>query len=266
MNDSIALAVNGACGRMGQRVVALALADARFRLVAACDLHEHPAQGKDLGAVCGLPPQGIKITPQLPLEPRPDVVIDFSSPEGTMWLLGACASRRIPILVATTGHSAAQLEDIRAAAHETAVLKAANLSLGMNLLVLLLGQAAKALKGQDYDVEIIEKHHRYKKDAPSGTALHLAQVIQQAMGQTRIRHGREGPVGERPGDEIGIHAVRTGDNVGEHDVYFSTLGETLQLAHRATSRDCFVRGALQAARFLAGKPAGWYEMSDVLGL
>lgn len=266
MTERIALAVNGACGRMGQRLIAVALADPRFHLVAACDLHEHSAQGKDVGEVCGIESTGIKISPQLPLEHRPDVVIDFSSPEGTMWLLGACTSRHIPIIIATTGHTPAQMEDIREAAHETAVLRAANLSLGMNLLAQLLAQAAKALKGQDYDVEIIEKHHRFKKDAPSGTALHLAHVIQQAMGHTKLRHGREGQIGERRSDEIGIHAVRTGDNVGEHSVYFSTLGETLELAHRATSRDCFVRGALEAARFLAGKAAGWYEMSDVLGL
>ncbi len=146
------------------------------------------------------------------------------------------------------------------------MLKAANLSLGMNLLMSLLRQAATALKEQDFDVEIVEKHHRFKKDAPSGTALALAQIIQRAMGHTTLRHGREGMVGERPHDEIGLHAVRTGDNVGEHNVYFSTLGETLELTHRASSRDCFVKGALEAARFLVGKPAGTYEMSDVLGL
>ena len=266
MTEKIALAVNGACGRMGQRVIALALADPRFRLVAACDLPGHEGLDKDAGVVSGLAPCGVAVAPQLPLEPRPDVVIDFSSPEGTLWLLGACTARRIPIVVATTGHTASQLESIRAAAHETAVLKAANLSLGMNLLMSLLRQAATSLKQQDYDVEIVEKHHRFKKDAPSGTALALAHIIQQSMGQTKLRHGREGMVGERPHDEIGLHAVRTGDNVGEHNVYFSALGETLELTHRASSRDCFATGALEAARFLVGKPAGTYEMSDVLGL
>lgn len=266
MTHPIALAVNGACGRMGQRVIALAHADSRFKLVAACDLLENNGQGHDIGDLCGLRPLGIQVTPQLPLDVRPDVVIDFSSPEGTLWLLGACKARQIPVVIATTGHSASQLEEIRSAAHETAILKAANLSLGVNLLLQVLRQVGTALKGQDYDVEIVEKHHRFKKDAPSGTALALAHAIQQVMGQTKLRHGREGLVGERPRDEIGMHAVRTGDAIGEHNVYFSTLGETLELTHRASSRDCFARGALAAAAYLVGKPAGSYEMSDVLGL
>lgn len=266
MTETIALAVNGACGRMGQRVLALAYADPRFRIVAATDLLQHPGQGQDAGELCGVGPKGLKVTPQLPSQPRPDVVIDFSSPEGTLWLLGDCANRRIPLVVATTGHSPAQLEEIRAAAHQTAILRSANFSLGVNLLLKLLAEAAAALKGRDYDVEIVEKHHRFKKDAPSGTALALAHLIQQKMGQPKLRHGREGLVGERPHGEIGLHAVRTGDAVGEHNVYFSTLGETLELSHRASSRDCFARGALEAAQFLVGKPAGTYELSDVLGL
>src|SRR5438874_1556463 len=127
-------------------------------------------------------------------------------------------------------------------------------------------QAAQVLKGKGFDVEILERHHRFKKDSPSGTALGFAKVIQEAMGQTELRHGREGLVGERPPHEIGIHAVRVGDNVGEHTILFSTLGETLELTHRAHARDCYVRGALQAAKFLATKGAGRYTMNDVLGL
>ena len=119
---------------------------------------------------------------------------------------------------------------------------------------------------QDFDIEIIEKHHRFKKDSPSGTALHFGRIVQQAMGQSTLRHGREGLVGERPADEIGIHAIRVGDNVGEHTILFSTLGETLELTHRAHTRDCYARGALQAAKFLANRPAGRYTMKDVLGL
>jgi 4-hydroxy-tetrahydrodipicolinate reductase len=115
-------------------------------------------------------------------------------------------------------------------------------------------------------VEILERHHRFKKDSPSGTALHLAKIIQKGMRQSRVRHGREGLLGERPRDEIGVHAIRVGDNVGEHTIVFSTLGESLELTHRAHTRDCYVRGALQAAKFLAGRPPGWYSMSDVLGV
>ena len=128
------------------------------------------------------------------------------------------------------------------------------------------GEAGAALRGKGFDVEIIERHHRYKKDSPSGTALHFAKAIQEAMGQTELRHGREGLVGERPAHEIGIHAVRVGDNVGEHAIVFSTLGETMELVHRAHTRDCYARGALQAARYLADRPAGRYGMEDVLGL
>src|SRR5262249_8556831 len=135
-----------------------------------------------------------------------------------------------------------------------------------NVLFKLARQAAEALKGRGFDVEILERHHRFKKDSPSGTALHFARLIQEAMGQTELRHGREGLVGERPAHEIGVHAIRVGDNVGEHTIVFSTLGETLELNHRAHARDCYARGALQAAKFLANRPAGWYTMNDVLGL
>jgi 4-hydroxy-tetrahydrodipicolinate reductase len=122
------------------------------------------------------------------------------------------------------------------------------------------------LRGRGFDVEILERHHRFKKDSPSGTALHFARLVQEAMGQTELRHGREGLVGERHSQEIGVHAIRVGDNVGEHTVVFSTLGETLELTHRAHARDCYARGALQAAKFLADRPAGRYTMEDVLGL
>jgi 4-hydroxy-tetrahydrodipicolinate reductase len=130
----------------------------------------------------------------------------------------------------------------------------------------LVAQAGQVLRDKGFDVEIVERHHRFKKDSPSGTALQFARIIQEAMGQTQVRHGREGQLGERPAHEIGIHAIRVGDNVGEHTILFSTLGETLELTHRAHARDCYVRGALQAARFLANRPAGRYTMNDVLGL
>src|SRR5262249_41536482 len=161
-----------------------------------------------------------------------DAMIDFSLPEGTMTALKMCVARRIPLVVATTGHSPAQRSEIEAAAHDTAILMAPNMSLAMNVLMKLLAQAAEALKGRDFEIEICERLHALKEDSPSGTALHLAKMVQQAMGHKHIRHGREGLVGERPRDEIGVHALRTGDNVGEHTVIFSTLGETLELTHR----------------------------------
>ena len=183
-----------------------------------------------------------------------------------MAILPICVQRRIPVIVATTGHSAAERKEIEEAAHETALLQAPNMSLAVNLLMKLVRQTAETLRSRGFDVEILERHHRFKKDSPSGTALHLARLVQEAMGQTTLRHGREGLVGERSAQEIGVHAVRVGDNVGEHTVLFSTLGETLELTHRAHSRDCYARGALQAAKYLAGRPPGRYTMNDVLGL
>jgi 4-hydroxy-tetrahydrodipicolinate reductase len=260
------IAVNGACGRMGQRIVQLALEDKALKLAAALDAPGHPQQGRDVGEVVGAGQLGVPVSSFVPVEQRLDVMIDFSMPEGTMAVLPTCVERRIPIVVATTGHSPAQRREIEAAAHQTAVLMAPNMSLAVNVLMKLVRQAALVLKDRGFDVEILERHHRFKKDSPSGTALQLARIIQEAMGQTELRHGREGLVGERPPGEIGIHAIRVGDNVGEHTILFSTLGETLELTHRAHARDCYARGALQAAKFLANRPAGRYTMEDVLGL
>ncbi|MCE9532321.1 MAG: 4-hydroxy-tetrahydrodipicolinate reductase [Planctomycetes bacterium] len=214
------IAINGACGRMGQRLIALALEDAGLQVVAAVDWAKHPNQGKDAGDLAGIGPIGVKVTGTLPLESNADVVIDFSMPEGTMAILSTCAERKIPIVVATTGHNAEQRAEIEAAAHQTAVLFSANFSLVVNVLFKLVKDAGTMLTGKGFDVEIIERHHRFKKDSPSGTAVHFAKLIQKAMGQSSIRHGREGLVGERPLDEIGIHAVRVGDNVGEHTIIF----------------------------------------------
>ena len=140
------------------------------------------------------------------------------------------------------------------------------MSLVVNVLFKLVHEAAVALKDKGFDIEIIERHHRFKKDSPSGTALHFAKIIQDAIGDMKIVHGREGLVGERPANEIGMHAVRSGDNVGEHTILFSTLGETMELVHKGHTRDAYVRGALQAAKFLATRQAGRYTMNDVLGL
>ena len=260
------LAINGVCGRMGQRLVALAHEDDELELVAAVDSAGHPGQGRDAGELAGVGPIGVPVTAELALDAKPDVVIDFSSPAGTTAILKTCVDRKLPVVVATTGHDAAETAEIQAAAHHTAVLTAPNMSLVVNLLFKLTRLTGEALAGKGFDVEIIERHHRYKKDSPSGTAAHFAEVVRAAMGQTRTTHGREGIVGERPADEIGVHAVRAGDNVGEHTIIFSTLGETLELVHKGTSRDSYARGALEAAKFLAGKGAGPYSMTDVLGI
>jgi 4-hydroxy-tetrahydrodipicolinate reductase len=260
------IGINGACGRMGQRIVQLAHEDPQLALGAAFEAPGHPQLGRDMGAIAGLGELSVPVRAELPLDLRLDVLIDFSMPEGTMMVLPWCVQRRIPLVVATTGHSAKQKQEIEAAAHETALLMAPNMSLAVNVLMQLVRQAAQTLRDHGFDVEILERHHRFKKDSPSGTALHFARIVQEAMGQTQLRHGREGLVGERPAHEIGVHAIRVGDNVGEHTIVFSTLGETLELAHRAHARDCYARGALQAAKFLASRPPGRYTMDDVLGL
>jgi 4-hydroxy-tetrahydrodipicolinate reductase len=260
------IAVNGACGRMGQRIVQLAREDRELQLGAALEVAGHPQLGRDIGEVVGTGAVGVFVSNILPAELRIDAIIDFSMPEGTMAVLPVCVARQIPLVVATTGHSPPQKRDIEAAAHHTAVLMAPNMSLAVNVLMYLCKQAGTLLRDRGFDVEILERHHRFKKDSPSGTALHIARILQEAMGQTELRHGREGLVGERSANEIGVHAVRVGDNVGEHTVVFSTLGETLEVTHRAHARDCYVRGALQAAKFVAGRPPGRYSMNDVLGL
>ena len=260
------LGITGACGRMGQRLVHLSREDQGLALACALESPNHPRQGHDIGEVCGLGAIGVPIRPDVPLNHRVDVIIDFSAPEGTMAVLPTCIDRRIPIVVATTGHTQQQIREIEAAAHHTALLMAPNMSLSVNVLFQLVRQAATLLRGKDFDAEIVERHHRFKKDAPSGTALHFARLIQDAIGQGDLRHGREGLTGERPRHEIGMHALRVGDNVGEHTIVFSTLGETLELTHKGHTRDSYARGALLAGKFLAGKPAGRYTMNDVLGI
>ncbi len=251
------IAIHGAAGRMGQRLIHLAHEDSGLKIVAALESPHHPALGRDIGELCGIGAIGVPLRSELPLEHRPEVVIDFSMPEGTMHLLPSCAAHGIPLVVATTGFSPEQKEQIEAAAHTTALLMAPNMSLAVNVLFALVKQAATLLKGKDFDVEIIERHHRFKKDAPSGTALHFAKIVLEAMGQGEVRHGREGLTGERPRQEIGVHALRVGDNVGEHTIVFGALGEALELVHKGYSRDSYARRCArggQVPRGQTGRP------------
>lgn len=194
-----------------------------------------------------------------------DVLIDFSSPSATEAICEAATKANRPMVIGTTGHSAEQQSIIEAAAREIPIVLAANFSVGVNALFSLAELAAKIL-GENFDVEIIETHHRMKKDAPSGTAKTLAEILQKARGTEKIRHGREGLIGERDKSEIGVHSVRGGDVVGDHTLIFAGDGERLELTHRASSRETFARGALRAARWVMGKPEGLYSMRDVLGL
>jgi 4-hydroxy-tetrahydrodipicolinate reductase len=258
------IAIHGAAGRMGQRLIALLAADAELSLAAAIDSPQHPRLGEDAGLVAGLASQGVPIAAGLNVPV--DAAIDFSLPAASEKFLETCRREKIPLVVATTGLDESQMQKLRAAAREIPLLWSPNMSLAVNLTMKLAEVAAKALKDRDADVEIIERHHRFKEDSPSGTALKFGQIIAGAMGQTAHRHGREGRPGKRPHGEIGYHAIRIGDNPGEHTIVFGMLGETIELSVRATNRDCYAAGALAAVKFLAGKKPGLYGMNDVLGL
>lgn len=258
--------VNGAGGRMGQRVVALTMADAELHLAAALESASSPMLGRDAGELAGVGRSGVEITSdlQVPL----DVVIDFSTPAGLTAIVGLCEDRRIPLVVATTGITAAQREMVLAAAQVTPIVMAPSMSTAVNLLMKLVRDAARILKHNPdgVDVEIIERHHRYKEDAPSGTAIQFGRIIAEEMGQDLHVHGREGRTGMRRPNEIGYHAIRTGDNVGEHTINFGLLGESLDLTVRGQTRDSYAYGALAAAKYLVRQGAGLYSMNDVLGL
>ncbi|MDG3003740.1 4-hydroxy-tetrahydrodipicolinate reductase [Paludisphaera mucosa] len=259
----IRIGLHGAMGRMGLRLVQLMAADPRVELVAAVD---RSRLGEDAGVAAGVGPLGVSVQTLEALDlnaARPDAFIDFSHPSATSEITAYCRRGRIPVVVGTTGLEADQGEQLSAAAAEIPVLTSPNMSRAVNVLMKLVGQAAAAM-GVEADVEIIERHHRLKKDAPSGTALRLAEIVEAATGAGPLVHGREGQVGERPRGEIGMHAVRAGDCPGEHTVMFAVGGDTLELSHRALNRDGFVRGAIDAAVFLAGKPPGSYTMAHVL--
>lgn len=260
------IAILGAAGRMGQRLVALAKEDPNLRIVGAIELAGHPKLGADAGVVAGIGPIGVALSSELGAS-LPKVIIDFTSPASTRQWLAACQSRGIALVIGTTGLAASDHALIDEAARAIPVLQAPNMSLGVNVLFKIAGMVAQML-GDDYDKEIVEGHHRFKKDAPSGTAMGIADAIIKAMGKTRdaLVHDRHGDDCVRKPGEIGMHALRIGDEVGRHTAYFATMGERLELTHVATSRDTFVRGALRAAPWLAQQKPGRYSMADMLGL
>lgn len=199
--------------------------------------------------------------------PSADVVIDFSSPQATGAVLTAAAEAGKAVVLGTTGHSVAEKDQLRVLAAHVPCVWSGNYSVGVNLLFALTRRAAQVLGG-DYDAEVIEMHHRFKKDAPSGTAARLLEIILEERRLTRaaLRHGREGITGERSQSEVGIHSLRGGDVVGDHTVLFAALGERIELTHKASDRAIFARGALRAAQWVVDRPAGVYDMQDVLGL
>jgi len=246
---------------MGRRIIALAAEDGNFDIVGAVEKPDHPDVGKDAGVLAGVRQLDVKLTGDF--TGKADVAIDFSLPEAA-----DRTKNKTGLVLGTTGLSDSQRKKIENASSKIAVVCATNMSVGMNTLFALVGKVASML-GDDYDIEIVEQHHRFKKDAPSGSALTLAENIAKATGKKFpdcLTYGRQGKDALRNKGDIGIHAVRAGDIVGIHSVIFSTLGETITLNHTAHSRDTFARGALRAAAWLIGKKPGLFSMADVLGL
>ncbi len=266
MSDVLKIGVNGAGGRMGQRVVALAAADKGLKVAAAYESASSPKLGQDAGELAGVGKLGAAVASEI--VEHVDVIIDFSTPEGCMTILKQCADRAIPLVIATTGLTPQQKKHVEEAAQTTPILMAPSMSLAVNIAMKLVADAGRALKDHStgVDVEIIERHHRFKEDAPSGTALKFGEIVAGVMGQDSHVHGREGRTGQRPRNEIGYHALRVGDNVGEHTIVFGLLGETLEVAVRGQSRDSYAAGALTAAKFLATKQPGLYTMNDALNI
>jgi 4-hydroxy-tetrahydrodipicolinate reductase len=261
---TIQLAIHGAAGRMGKRLIALGSQDKAFRITAAVDSPTNPELGKDAGLLAGVSPIDVALSSSWP--DTVQVAIDFSVPAACESALKHCLSKKLPLVVATTGLETHHVDLIRSAAKEIPICWAPSMSMTVNLTMKLVQQAAAALKSQQPDVEIIERHHRFKEDAPSGTALKFGEIVAKAMGLTEHVHGREGQSGARPRNEIGYHAVRVGDDPGQHTIIFGLLGETIEMRVAASNRDCYAQGALAAAKFLVAKSAGLYDMFDVLGL
>lgn len=246
MTAPLKLIINGARGRMGQALINCAAADSELSVVAALD------SGDDLAA-------------SLPLC---DAVIDFTHADATEAVTLACAAANKVLVIGTTGHSNEMRDLIHAEATRIPIVFAPNYSVGVNTLFWLTQKTAEIL-GPDFDLEVVEMHHRLKKDSPSGTARRLAEILAEVRGlqyDQDVRHGREGMVGERTPVEIGMHAVRGGDVVGDHTVIYAGIGERVELTHKASSRDTFAKGALRAAKWAQGRPPGLYDMQDVLGL
>ncbi len=251
---------------MGGRIIALAAASTSAIPAGALEAAGHPSVGKDAGLTAGCGELGIPITFEIQKAfANAKVLIDFSAPSATVRHSEAAAERGLGVVIGTTGLSDADLKSLAEVARHVPLIVAPNMSLGVNLLCRIAPQIVKAL-GSAYDIEIIESHHNKKKDAPSGTALRLLDVILDARNATRTDAvwGREGRETARREGEIGVHAVRGGDIVGDHTILFAGQGERIELTHRASSRDTFALGALRAAVFIAGKPPGQYTMEDVL--
>ena len=259
----------GAAGRMGKMLVRLIHEHSDAQLVGAIEADNHPALGKDAGEEAGVEWLGVPITSDYAAVANPDTTtLDFTLADVAMGHLRTAVEKGAGIAVGTTGLSAEQRAEAERIAPQSRVIIAPNMSVGVNVLMKVVADAAKIV-GEDFDPEVVEMHHRFKIDAPSGTALALGRIVAEAQGKDfdqSATYGRQGITGQRTDEEIGMMTLRGGDTVGEHTVYFAGFGERLELTHRALNRECLARGAVRAALWLADKPNGLYSMKDVLGL
>jgi 4-hydroxy-tetrahydrodipicolinate reductase len=263
------IAILGADGRMGRALVrAIVAASPEAELTAATEREGSPVLGQDAGVVATGQPLGVEIKAGVPATGAADVWIDFTVPGALVGYAEAAVAAGAALVIGTTGLSPTERAAIDRAAKKVAVVFAANYSVGVNVMLKLVADAAQTL-GPSYDLEIVETHHRAKRDAPSGTALRLAEALAEATGRdlaADARYERHGDVGPRPSTQIGLQTLRGGDVVGDHTVHFMGIGDRLEITHRASSRDTFATGAVRAALWLAGRPAGLYDMRSVLGL
>lgn len=268
-DNVINVTVAGAAGRMGQRISALCIESPGVNLSGAFEHSGHARIGEDIGLTAGKEAVGVRISDGLPaLIESTDVIIDFTTVESTIENLRIASSHGKAMVIGTTGFSADDIAVIESLSKNIPCVFAPNMSVGINLLIRVLRDVTKVL-GDDYDIEIIEAHHRLKKDAPSGTAMKFAQVIADSLSRNLDEVGvfaRKGMIGERTSKEIGVQTIRAGDIVGEHTVLFGGIGERVEITHKASSRDTFARGAVRAALWLDGREAGLYDMLDVLDL
>lgn len=265
----VRITVAGASGRMGGRIVDMVHQNPGSELAGAFEHPEHENVGKDAGSIAGIGALGVKIFGSLDEAINgSDVLIDFTQPESTLHNMRETSEKGIATVIGTTGIPEDGVEKIKALAEKIPCVLAPNMSVGVNVMFKIAGEMARIL-GDDYDMEILEAHHRLKKDAPSGTAMRLGEILADAVGRDLEKvgvYGRKGMIGERTDEEIGIQTWRAGDIAGEHTVMFGGIGERLELVHRAHNRDNFARGAVRAALWITGQPAGLYDMQDVLGL
>lgn len=265
----ISAGVTGAAGRMGKSIIAAMHGNPLITLCGALEKDDSPFLGKDSGETAGVGKNGIRITESREKAfKKAEVIIDFSSPDSSIRTMEEAVELKKAVVVGTTGFSLHQRELIKEIGHKTRVVMAPNMSIGVNLLLKLCQEAANAI-GREYDIEIIECHHRHKKDAPSGTAIRIAEVIAATLNRDLEKvavYERKGIVGERRPEEIGIQSIRAGDIVGDHTVIFAGPGERIELVHKASSREAFAMGAVRAAVWVVNKPNGVYDMQDVLGV